>query len=72
MFLVKGVLKLCSKFTGEQPSRTPFQDIFYYEHLWMDASEYQGRKKKYFQLLFLAIKVENLDESCQNIDSAMK
>ena len=38
----------------------------------MDASEYQGRKRKYFQLLFLGIKAENLDESCQNIDSAMK
>ena len=34
--------------------------------------EYQGREKQYFQLQFLEIEVENLDESCQNINRAMK
>ena len=34
--------------------------------------EYQGREKQYFQLQFLEIEVENLDESCQNINRVMK
>ena len=34
--------------------------------------EYQGRERQYFQLQFLEIEVENLDESCQNIHGAMK
>ena len=31
-----------------------------------------GRETQYFQLPFLQIEVENLDESCQNINRAMK
>ena len=34
--------------------------------------EYQGRERQYFQLQFLEIEVENLDESCQNINRVMK
>ena len=34
--------------------------------------EYQGGERQYFQLQFLEIEVENLDESCQNINGAMK
>ena len=34
--------------------------------------EYQGRERQYFQLQFLETEVENLDESCQNINGAMK
>ena len=34
--------------------------------------EYQGRDRQYLQLQFLEIEVENLDESCQNINRVMK
>ena len=34
--------------------------------------EYQGRERQCFQLKFLEREVENLDESCQNINRAMK
>ena len=33
---------------------------------------YQGRERQYFQSQFLEIEVENLDESCQNINGAKK
>ena len=54
MFLGKGFLKICNKFTGEHPCRGAistlawifsckfaayFQNIFFQEHLWTAASE---------------------------------
>ena len=48
VFLGKGVLKICSKFTGEHPCRSAisvckfaayFQNTFSQEHLWRNASE---------------------------------
>ena len=57
VFLGKGVLKICSKFTGEQQCRSVihtsvwlfsckfaayFQNTFFIEHLWVAASELSG------------------------------
>ena len=44
MFLGKGDLKICSKFTGEHPCRSVIsikllKNIFSLEHLWTAASE---------------------------------
>ena len=44
VFLGKDVLKVCSKFTREQPCRRmisiKLQSTFLYEHLWKAASEW--------------------------------
>ena len=55
--------QLCSNFLVSNRLRIYIEVI----HL-----EYQGRERQYCQLQFLEIEVENLDESCQNINRAMK
>ena len=62
-FAVSNGTSVLLKFSGLQQVENYIEVI----HL-----EYQGTERQYFQLQFLEIEVENLDESCQNINGAMK
>ena len=44
MFLGKGFLQICNKFTGKHPCQSAaiFKNTFSWEHLWVAASVYQG------------------------------
>ena len=62
-FLVRNETSVLPKFSCLQQVRIYIEII---------DLEYQGRRRQYFQLQFLEIEVENLDESSQNINRPME